>query len=406
MKTPRIRLTLAMGILVAMASPAYAVDDRTFAAPELGDTYLLWTLERMRGMESEADFHSDDFLRATYLNRAPDIYSTLASPFYIVPSEREEAAWLRVQSRLHSNSDAPLPDDQALHRQMAWDLGMTAAMPGLQVLRDPTIPTPGHMNAVGAASLSKAGVSVYNWSNAVNFADARGKLITLGSELAVSLQILEGWVATTDARKARRLGIDANVLVRFERARSLRDMPDSDLVYLAALLRSELSTWRAGRAALGGHRELPTPLRLARASMVHASQYGDNDGSRACNGDGTLVPAVAGHVPEDLSRPICPTEATDRAVYRRYRALRRMELSRPPSDFTDPEQAARLIRYFGDLRPAWASIYRDEALHYSNHAEVVESQMAAESEAGTVNDLNAWRMTERANLLICRSAAP
>ncbi|HEY4092429.1 MAG TPA: hypothetical protein VGN46_13030 [Luteibacter sp.] len=405
MKIHRTYPTLAMALLVAMAAPAHTDDGRAFPPPELGDTYLLWTLERLRGMESEADFHSDDFLRATYLNRAPDIYSTLASPFYLVPSERDEAAWLRVLGRLHSNSDAALPGDQALHRQMAWDLGMTAAIPGLQVLTDPATSTAGNMIPVGAASLAKAGVSRANWTRAVNFADPGGRLITLGSELAVSLQILEGWVANTEATKARRLGIDANVLVRFDRARGLRDMPDSDLAYLAALLRSELSTWRAGRAALDGHRELPTPLRVARATMVHGSQYADNDGFRSCNDDGTRVPAVAGRVPEDLSLPICPAEATDRAVYRRYRALRRMELNRPSSDFVDPTQAARLVRHFGDMRPAWASIYRDEVLSYSNHAEVVESQMAAESDPGTVNDINTWRLTERVNLLICRSAA-
>lgn len=397
--------TVALGLVVVVCAPARASDGRTFPTPELGDTYLLWTLERMRGMESEADFHSDHALQATYVDRPRDIYSALASPFYIVPSERDEAAWLRVLGHLHRQSEAPVPGDQALHRQMAWDLGMTAAIPGLQVLKHPATSSAGNMLPVAAASLAKAGVSYETWTRAMNLADPNGKLTTLGSELAVSLQILIGWVEGTDPKKARRLGIDTNILVRFDRAKTLRDMRDGDLAYLAALLRSELSTWRAGRAALDGHRELPTPLRLARASMAHGSQYGTNDGASPCNYDGTLLPGVAGRRPEDLALPICPTEATDRAVYRRYRALRRMELARPPSDFADPVQAARLIRHFGDMRPAWASIYRDETLDYSNHAEVVESQMAVESDAGAVNDINAWRLTERVNLLICRSVA-
>jgi hypothetical protein len=405
MNSSRYFSWLAVGLLVATGGPAQAFDGRTFPTPELGDTYLLWTLERMRGMESETDFRSDSALQASYLARPRNIYSALTSPLFVHQSERGEAAWFRVLGRLHSATESALPDKQALHRQMAWDLGMTSAIPGLQVLKDPATSSTGNLVPVAAASLAKAGVSAQTWTRAMNLADARGKLITLGSELAVSLQILEGWVSNTDARKARRLGIDANVLVRFERARSLRDMPDSDLAYLAALLRSELSTWRAGRASLDGHRELPTPLRLARATMAHGSQFGFYGGASPCNHDGTLVPAVAGFQPDDLSRPICPTEATDRAVYSRYRALRRMELRRPPNEFTNPQQAARLIRHFGDVRPAWASIFREQALRYSNHAEVIEAQMAAESDAGAVNDVDAWRLTERANLLICRSAA-
>jgi hypothetical protein len=403
MKCSKPFLLLAIGAALA-TSQAATGSGRHYASPPIGDAYRAWTHERMETMTSEDDFDSDEVLTMRYLKDPASIYSDLAVSFYDTPSTRQRNAWLRMKREVDRRHPFVLYDEDNLRRAIAWDLGFTKALPGYQVLPDPTAPTPGNVANEVAVNIAKSGVDLTLWTRAVNLADNGGALTTLGAEYAVAMQVVSDWIANTpDERKAMRLGIDAGIVSRFSHASSLADIPDRDLAYVAAVLGSELSTWRAGRINRYGVRELPTPLRIARATMMHWAQSAPSPSG--CAADGSGVALGAAQQAGDLKKPMCTSEATDRAVYARYRKLREYQTHRPAESYADPVQAERLIRFFSTVRPAWASIFREEALDYSNHAEVVEAQMAAEAFPGEDNDVRFWRLMERANLLICKSAA-
>jgi hypothetical protein len=389
---------------LALPLPSTAQQVSTYAVPPLGDSYLAWTLHRMDTMVSEDDFVSDESLATGFLRDPTSIYSELATVLPgVTPTPRAWESWKYLRGDILRKRRETAIDDAELRKELAWDLGFTKARPGKHVLPDPTIPTPSHIYLDTAANVHKSGVPVDFLVRGMNLADHNGNLTTLGVELAASVQILREWAAAAPPGERRRLGIDIAVASRFAAATNLSDLSDSDLAYLAGILRSELSTWRAGRRTRTGDRELPTPFRLARAAMSHWTQSAP--ATLPCDAGGGAFNGHAGTVAEDLARPICTIDATDRAVYRRYRALREQQLHLPLASFHDPEQAERLIRIFGPIRPAWAGFFRTEALDYSSHAEVVEAQMAVEADDSPDSDVRFWRLVERANVLVCRSAA-
>ncbi|MGA7439206.1 MAG: hypothetical protein WBW32_13880 [Luteibacter sp.] len=390
--------------MLGATGEANAHGGRHYLSPPAGDAYLAWTLERMQTMASDDDFDPDEVLAAKYLKDPSSIYSDLAPSFYVTPSSKQHSAWLRMKREVDRRHPFSFQDEDNLLRAMAWDLGFTKALAGYQVFPGPRAATPGHIDMGNAVNLAKSGVDLSVWQRATNLADPGGSLTTLGAEYAVAMQIVMAWIdSEPNKERFARLGMDPGIVKRFSQAHSLADIPDRDLAYLAAVLGSELSTWRAGRTNRFGVRELPTPLRIARATMVHWEQSSPAQSACAVGGAG-IAPGAAQQA-HDLRRPICTTEATDRAVYARYRKLREYQTHLTSDAFADPEQAERLIRFLGPVRPAWASIFREEALDFANHAEVVEAQMAAEAFPEEEDDVRYWRLMERANLLICKSVA-
>lgn len=385
--------------MLMLCMHAHAVTDNRFhRAPPLGDAYKAWTLRSLGMLDAQSlgDFHplqADVSWRLEYLENPSSIYSDLHPRLFAALS-----------------GEMPRPDvypgSPSDGRVVAWDLGFDKALIGFQALPEypQKMPVGGHHPLV-AASMEKAGVRRLYFD--LGYRLAGEKLRAIGAEIAVALEILRDWVNVTPVEDQGILGVDPYVLGRFEVANKLSDLPDSDLAYLADVLRSELSIWRAGRAnsvrADGTpQRELPTPLRIGRVAAAYRTSQAPL--YTACLADGQRDPAEAGDVPEDLSRPICFTDATDRATYRWYRATRQHELSQQPDAFPNFSDAARLIDHFGDIRPAWAGAYNNNALDWSNHAEIVEAQMALTGEASATYDMTFYRLVERANLLICRRA--
>lgn len=405
--------------------PAIGETGRLHKPPLLGDHYRTWTFQSMSRMNPHdlGDFYPfrpDAEWVAEYASDQGSIYSDLQQRLFSVDVVTPIATGPQLGSS---------PNDPRSARIIAWDLGLDKALPGYQVMPYYPRAYPGDLQTQVQANLRKAGVSKAIFLKVQALTGPN--LSSLGAEMAVAAQILDDWVsiaaeaatkaALADQEASRSaelhavalaagaeadeaaLGVRGDVLERLHAATYLSDLTDQDLAYLADILRAELSVWRAGRYNRSHQRAIPTPLRIARVAAAHrASQPGYD----ACLADGSRNPARAGNDPESMAQPICFTDATDRAVYRWYRAQRRVQLAQPTESFPDFGLAARLIESFGDIRPAWAGAYTARALDWSNHAEVVEAQIASSFSSSDTDDIGILRLNERANSLICKEATP
>jgi hypothetical protein len=382
-------------MLSAMAMPALAVDiTHAHRPPPTGNRYLDWTLSSMQMMHPHdlgdfTPFTDDGAWAAHYLGDPASIYSGLHRRLFSGDGK----------TAVHRPA---FPLSMQTGRMIAWDLGFDKALPGYQVIPDYPSRTRADMQVLIAANVQKADVLPLYYNKA--YALVGDQLSTLNAEVAVAAQILHEWVEGSAWSTRKAMGIDEDVLRHYVQAGSLDDLTDYDLTYLADVLRSELSAWRGGRATSEGQREMPTPLRIARVAAAYRTS--NDPFYDACNDDGTRNPAKAGNDPEVASPVICFTDATDRAVYRWYRAERARQLAQEPAAFTHFDQVARWIDHFGDIRPLWAGAYRNKALDWSNHAEVVEAQMVATGHPDEADETSFLRLVERANLLICRSSVP
>jgi hypothetical protein len=382
-------LVLFLMPLTAAATPTGA---RYHRPPPLGDDYLAWTQRSIARLHAQdlgdfSPFKTDADWVNEYLADPGSVYSDLHPRLF-------------SQGREGLEQPGEFPESKRTGRIIAWDLGLDKALPGFQVLSNYPGPTRGDMRFGVAANMEKADVLPRYFNKAYELSNS--KLFALNAELAVAVQILHEWVEATPWADRLNLGIEEDVLVRFEAAQSLDDLGDHDLTYLADLLRSELSTWRAGGMNSLEHREIRTPLRIARVAAAYRATL---PGYTGCNADGSKN-ARAGDHPEDLAHPLCFSDATDRAVYRWYRATRDYQLGQMPEAFDNFDKIVRLIDVFGDVRPAWAGAYTGKALDWSNHAEVVEAQMALSLDYTSSSEISFYRLVERANLLICRRSTP
>jgi len=216
------------------------------------------------------------------------------------------------------------------------------------------------------------------------------------------LQVLDEWVRTSSSEERELLGIREDVLRRAEVAKSLDALSEEDVAYLADILRSELSQFRAGGANIHGIRSLSTPLRIARVAAAYRDGARYPEG-RPCFDDGTVNHQYAGRDPTSETRPICTMEATDRVVYERYLAERKRQLS--SIEPRNPSQQ-RLAKFFETIRPAWAGAYPDEALRKANNVEVVESQLALLNGSWQQDEVRFMQLVERANLVVYPGVYP
>lgn len=386
-------LPLAMAMVSAgvVAAPSAS---RFHRPPPVGDDYLAWTKRSITMMHAYnlgdfSPFHPDAEWVTEYLAEPGSIYSDLHPRLF-------------AGDRAETEDAVSFPASKRTARIIAWDLGLDKALPGFQVLPNYPSRTRGDFSTALAVNTDKADLLPEYFEKAYQLGGNR--LFTINAEFAVALQILHEWVEATPWADRDALGVDEDVLTRVKAANSLSDVRDQDLAYLADILRSELSVWRAGDMTSLNQRAIRVPLRIARVAAAYRTT---NEGYNVCNQDGSRNPSLAGERPEDIARPICFSDATDRAVYRWYRATRAYQLAQRPEDFGDSFAAvARLIDTFADIRPAWAGAYTNQALDWSNHAEVVEAQMALDSDVPGEVDISFYRLVERASLLICRKTTP
>lgn len=405
-------MACALFLTCAAAPPSHAHQAHIYRDSLFGDHHTRWTIRSLlhtagTDATTRASLRPDDAWLAEYQDDPASIYSGLSSSLTqaaLVYTPRGAMAAAPDAGAGTMNPVGAFPATAPVNRMLAWNLGLHKALPSDQFRYDAIQPElkGADIDANARSNLLKAGVYPTVLAQAQRLSGP--SLSTLGAELAIAVSTLMEWRRVA-AGRANDLGIRLDVIDRFKAATSLADMTEQDLSYLADILRLELSIWRGGTPGVFFNLSLPAPMRIARAAAAH---HGSRAGYAACSADGTRNPLTAGTSPDDLAHPICFTDATDRSVYRWYRAMRASELAQTPQAFADFDQASRLIAHFSDVRGSWAGAYAEEALEWSNHAEILDAQMiATQADPALGIDEQAFlRLVDRASHLVCRSGAP
>lgn len=221
------------------------------------------------------------------------------------PAFTNDVEWPDVLARLPGN----LSTSDAL-AVLNWDLGLTRARPGLDVVtrsgfRDPFV----------AASAAKADVDADIFWHMVDLTGFRHS--TRAATYAVAMQILRQQLRETDSARQASLGIDKDVFHRVMNAAYLDRVTTYDLHYLTTLVQHRLIHWQVGGRATTGSRALPTAFRVARVAAAYRDAQGYLSGF-PCTPSATPHDGSAGTGAEGDERPLCFVAATDRAIHRWY----------------------------------------------------------------------------------------
>lgn len=167
-----------------------------------------------------------------------------SSPYSAVTELRKRrlggAPWVNALHRIGEEFDAPMTDDEAKHA-VAWDLGLTNALPGLSPGAQP-VAFAG--DALVQANLIKAGISVDIFLQSRRLFGDRHYAVA--AYYAVAVQVLRNRVPVLPEGRRRASGVREMVAFRFMLADGLMDIVGSDWSYLSHVLESEMSGWHAG----------------------------------------------------------------------------------------------------------------------------------------------------------------
>jgi hypothetical protein len=325
-------------------------------------------LDILRRMQ-EADLPAAGALADQMMTSPGSAYSTVVEQ----PRFTNELAWIDVLDSLPGP-----PSETDVLAEIALDLGLTRARPGIDVVR-----RDGFRDPFVAASATKAGVDADIFWHMLDLGGFRHS--ARSAPYAVALQDLRQQIADVPASLHAANGIDASVLARMMAARNWGEVEPYDLDYLNLMAQHALIHRRprvATHAALP-----PMAYRVARL----AAAWRDTEGyllTPPCHRDGSpRVPAVQdGDVP-------CFVAATDRAVHRWYIGeLRRQAALPPPAKHENG--MARLLAAVGLLMPL---------LDLAALAEVVEATVADDLVAdGAMESTEAEAAERRAAALTCR----
>jgi hypothetical protein len=191
-----------------------------------------------------------------------------------------------------------------------WDLGLTRARPGQDIL-----PRDGFRDPFVGASATKADVDADIFWHMVDLTGFRHS--TKAATYAVAMQILRRQLLESDPGRQASLGIDGEVFRRVMKAVHLDQVTTYDMEYLATLVQHRLIHWQVGDRATTGARALPTVFRVARVAAAYRDAQGYLNGY-PCNPAATPRVGTAGTGAEEDDRPLCFVAATDRAVHRWY----------------------------------------------------------------------------------------
>jgi hypothetical protein len=282
-------------------------------APPSGDIVGTWMEERVRARGLRGALRRDDELVAALLLEPSSPYSMPRVPAGSIFSGK---AWRFALQRMR-DTGMPFTASQA-RRAVAWDLGLTHALPGLSAGDEP-VAFAG--NPLVQAHLIKSGVSVDIFQQAGRLLGAEHYAIA--AYYAAAVQALRERLAALPADRRRASGLRGGVLLRFLLADNVAALSGSDWAYLSRLLDSETSTWRAGRVTPYGHRGLPAPLRVARVAAAYrqALPYA---GSPPCQANGLVNTDAAADA-------LCLNHANDRAVHAWYRRVLATQMAQDES---------------------------------------------------------------------------
>lgn len=368
----RSPLILLLGVVVLAPVP------RVGAATTMTGADVLSHLQRERVARlgaAEALRHSNTGLVRQMLADPASPYSELIAE----PQFTNDAEWPEMLDRV---AGGPLSSGEAL-AVMQWDLGMTRARPGIDV-----VARPGYRDTFVAASATKADVDAdifWHVLDLTGFSHA-----TKGAAYAVGLQILRRQLAETDDERRITMSIDPDVFARVMRARHFDELTEYDLGYLSTLVQQRLVHWHVGERATTGLRALPIAYRIARVAAAYRDAQG-YVGSYPCQPDARQVVGVAGNGNDD-ERPLCFVAATDRAVHRWY-----LDEYRRQATFIQRHQENGSARFAGFAGAVLGLLDIVGAL------EVVEALIADDLLAAeAIAPADAEFAAERADVLSCR----
>jgi hypothetical protein len=329
-----VALACAMGCLSGrtLAGPAA---DSGLRSPPTGDFTAVWMDERIKANGLATAMRDDDKVTSTLLKDPSSIYSTLAD---VRKQRLRGAPWTKALQRMDEEFETPMTDLEA-KQAVAWDLGLTHALPGLSAGEQP-VAFAG--DALVQAHLIKAGVSVDIFQQAIRLFGAQHYAVA--AYYAVAVQVLRDRVPALPEARRRASGLREMVGIRFIFAERLTDIGSSDWAYLSHMLESEMSGWHAGRATIYGHREIPVAFRVARVAAAYR-QFLPYVGPPPCDTDGAADRRIAAVSPYDASRELCLSNAIDRAVHAWFRRVLESQLTQDESHhgLWPPELAPALL---------------------------------------------------------------
>jgi len=264
----------------------------------------------------------------------------------------------RVATGYHHRNQAALA---MLQRQ----LGLTKAHPGRDVREPGAEDTLNYRTRGAAANAIKAGVDPDIFLKAW---DMNGVYPSVAAGYAVALQIVRDRSASVPVSQHGRQALKPEVVTRYLSTRSPERLDEQDLRYLTQVLRAALHS-PPDPDRRHRRRHLPAAFRVARVAAAYqdAAGYVSNAicvRDRKAPGMPDGVDATIDH------RPLCFTDATDRAVHAWYRRQLRRELSAAYLHRDHHNGFAELVHWAGAVMVA---------LDVGAFVEVVEAAVADEA---------------------------
>lgn len=323
------------------------------SAPPPGDILGSY-LQHRAWMEAGAiQVRDNDQMRVRFLADSRSPVSRLDLTF----ARYEGDAW--YAARDHQDRDGSPMDQDGAVRAMAWDLGMTRASEPWEVAVTTAWPA---VRPDAQRQAEKAGLDEDVFRKARLMMPA--PIVAMTANYAVAAMLLReklSHVRTEDERASR--GLDDSVLRRFLAAGQASDLEPGDAAYLMSLLEGEQEHWAGGGSTSHGVRQLPVPLRLARAAAAY------RDGSGTAHPCATQASDDAtGSGETGTSAGACLVDRTDQDLYAWYRRVFEREM---------PSQPARgphkhLVEALRAVHPLWVPPLRPWAISAGARVEIVE----------------------------------
>jgi hypothetical protein len=340
------------------------------------DVLSQWQRERIARLGTgDAFAHSNAGLVRQMLVDPASPYSAMTD----APGFTNEVDWPDIV-RTIKTGEVSLRDALTV---MQWDLGMTRARPGVDLLV-----RRGYRDDFVAASATKADVDPDIFWHMLDLSGFRHS--ARGATFAVGLQILRTQMARIPPERYVAVGIDADVFNRVMQAQHMDQVTSYDLNYLSTLVQYRLIHWRAGERASTGLRALPMAFRVSRVAAAYRDALAYVSGP-TCHKDGSPVSGTAGTGAEGDTRPLCFVGATDRAVHRWY-----LDEVRRQATYV-PEREERGLQRLIKFAAAVLALMDMAAVVEVVEAVIADDLVASDAITGAQADVAA----ERADLLFC-----
>lgn len=376
-----LRLACLAALLPA---PAFAQTPSFRAEPTTVDVYRELVRSRVEavGAANALDYDTRGF-QSLFLENPDSPYSNLRDD----PPIANEVWWYDFVDRLAITSN----DRTATALDMLqWQGGFTKARIGVEVTVGADA-IGGYRNSYAAANAIKAGVDSDIFLKAW---DMNGRMTTIAAGNAVALQLLRDLMKSNAPETYEARGIKPGVLDRYLRQDSPDRLGESDMNYLADLLRYAIAQ-RGFTVDGAGRRQLPAAYRVARVAAAYADAAGYFNHHGYCKGNEPNPREPTGPGASEYDRPLCFVAATDRAVQSWFRRQMRHEAALVKSAHESrDETATRLVSWFSNVLLL---------IDLAGFVEFGEAGLLGEmSTEGSLAEEEAAFAEERANQLTCR----